>query len=249
MNQRRSSALVLIIVFLMVLLASASHGRTITTASPSWAGFTSPDSQGLYHDLIQAVFSPAGFSVRHVEVPAKRGMIMLHQIEADIYLGQPDPAEGIIISRLPLYEGQFHAAFLTTTVPDWTGVSSMADKRVVWRLGYYTPANFPVPIQLRETSTGVDAMQRLMQNGTDFYVDDRHLILESMRDAAINPEQSGVRIEPIGFRHYYPAFTDNRHDRELREIFEKGMTDLATRDKLRPLYTKWNLPMPRIYEK
>ena len=232
---------------LVALLASTASGEGITTTSPSWAGFTSPDSQGLYHDLIHAVFAPAGFTVRHVEVPAKRGMVMLHELQADIYLGHTDPEEGIILSSRPLYEGQFHAIFRTEAFPDWHGPASMTNRRVTWRLGYYSSDDIPVPVQFREATTGVSALQRLIQNGTDFYIDDKLLILESLREAGINPDPSIFRIEPIGFRQYYPAFPPTLHGQELRSIFEAGMDRLAAQDKLRPIYAKWDLPMPRIY--
>jgi polar amino acid transport system substrate-binding protein len=234
---------------IFALLAVTAHAGEVVTASPSWKGFTGSDGQGLYHDLMRAIYEPGGDTVRHLEVPAKRGLIMVREGQADIYTCRPETADGLQIAALPMYEGEYHALFRTAAFPHWDGVRSMANMRVVWRLGYYAPKNFPVPIHHAEVLSGVEALQRVIREGADFYVDDRNLIMESL-DALGSPlDEAKFRIESVGFRQYFPLFSTSERGSELRRVFEEGMLSLANQGKLAPIYEKWDLPMPRTYQK
>lgn len=241
---------VILLVSLMALLLPASiRAEEVLTASPYWHGFTSPDGQGLYHDLMRAIYEPGGNTVRHLEVPAKRGLIMVREGTVDIYTCRSEPEEGMQLADEPMYEGEFHAFFRKDAVPDWDGVTTMANRRAVWRLGYYSPRDFPFRVQFDETTTGLEALERVMLGGADFYVDDLHLILESMSASTASLDPNDFRIESIGFRQYFPVFATSERGQRLRAAFEQGMRRLADQDRLAPIYAKWNLPMPRAYQK
>ena len=249
MTSSRNSYMILIISLIALLFPISLHAEEVLTASPYWQGFTSPDGRGLYHDLMRAIYEPGGNTVRHLEVPAKRGLIMVREGIVDIYTCRSEPEEGLQLSTEPMYEGEFHALFRKDAFPDWNGPSGMTNKRAVWRLGYYRPTDFPVPVQFGETTTGVEALERVVRGGADFYVDDLNLILESMRALKTPLDPNDVRIESIGFRQYFPVFSTSKRGQKLRATFEQGMRSLAGQDKLAPIYEKWNLPMPRTYQK
>lgn len=232
----------------LFLLASPGQAEEITTISPSWEGFTSPHGQGLYHDILRAIFTPRGDTLSHLEVPAKRGRLMLSQSRADIYMCIPEGEKDFLLADQPMYEGEFHALFLRQKFPNWDDVTSMANTRVIWRLGYYTPENFPVAIVHSETTTGIEALQKVLRGQADFYVDDRKLILESMRSYPAPFDGKACRIESVGFRQYFPGFASTERGRELRRIYDEGMRTLSREGKLKPLFEKWNLPMPRMYQ-
>lgn len=241
---------VILLVSLMALLLPASiRAEEVLTASPYWQGFTSPDGQGLYHDLMRAIYEPGGNTVRHLEVPAKRGLIMVREGTVDIYTCRSEPEEGLQLADEPMYEGEFHAFFRKDAVPDWDGVTTMANRRAVWRLGYYSPRDFPFPVQFDETTSGLEALERVVLRGADFYVDDLHLILESMSASTASLDPNDFRIESIGFRQYFPVFATSERGQRLRAAFAQGMRRLADQDRLAPIYAKWNLPMPRAYQK
>jgi len=249
MISSRNLNILAINALIFFFLTIPAHAGEVVTASPSWEAFTSREGRGLYHDLMRAIYEPRGETLRHLEVPAKRGLVMVREGQADIYTCLPDAREGLLLAELPMYEGEYHALFRASAFPDWDGVRSMANKRVVWRLGYYSPENFPVHIHHSETTSGVEALQRLVRGGADFYVDDRNLIMESMHAFPTRLEEGEFRIEAVGFRQYFPAFSTSERGKELRATFERGMRHLSEQDKLRPIYAKWNLPMPRMYQK
>jgi hypothetical protein len=246
---RQRSRKIAFLALISILFALSAHAGEVITASPSWKGFTSPDGQGLYPDLMRAVFQLRGDTVRHLDVPAKRGLIMVREGQADIYTCKAESVAGLQLAQLPMYEGEYHALFLTKVFPQWDGTSSMANRRLVWRLGYYAPKDFPVPIEYGETTTGTDALKRVLRGAADFYVDDLHLIMETVRSYPAAIDEKDYRIESVGFRQYFPVFSLSERGNELREAFEQGMRMLAEQGKLRPIYDKWGLPMPRVYQK
>jgi len=244
-----SPHILLLVGLIMVLLPAPARADEVITASPLWEGFTGKDGQGLYHDLARAVYGPAGITVRHLEVPAKRGLIMVREGTVDIYTCIPQAVDGLLLAAEPMYEGEYHAIFRRSAFPHWDGASSMSGRRVAWRLGHYAARDFNVPILPSETYSGVEALQRVVRGGADFYVDDLNLIGESLRAFETPLDENELRIESVGFRQYFPAFSDSPRGRELRAIFDRGMRALADQGRLAPIYAKWNLPMPRAYRK
>lgn len=247
MNRLRRCLVILAAAICCIFPAPDARAGQVVMASPYWAGFTSPDGQGLYHDLLQAVFAPRGDTVRHLEVPAKRGLIMLKEGQVDIYTCRPFAPDGLQLAGLPMYEGEYHALFLTKSFPAWNGVSTLADRSLVWRLGYYSPRDFPVPVRYAETTTGTEALNRVVHGTAEFYIDDRNLILETLKSYTSHLDAREYRIESVGFRPYYPVFAASPRGDELRAAFEEGMRRLAREGALRPIYEKWGLPMPRVY--
>lgn len=73
--------------------------------------------------------------------------------------------------------------------------------------------------------------------------------MESMKAFDANLDENEFRIESVGFRQYFPAFSDSARGQELRQTYEQGMRRLAEQGRLAPIYEKWTLPMPRVYQK
>lgn len=160
--------MLLLATVIMLLFPSAVRADDVLTASPYWQGFTSADGQGLYHDLMRAIFEPGGKTVHHVEVPAKRGIIMVREGSVDIYTCTSESATGLQLASEPMYEGEYHAIFRKSAFPDWDGAASMANRRVAWRLGYYATRDFAVPVQPSETYNGVEALSGSCEEGRIF---------------------------------------------------------------------------------
>ena len=89
----------------------------------------------------------------------------------------------------------------------------------------------------------------MIREEADFYVDDHNLILESLNALATPLDETKFRIESVGFRQYSPLFSTSERGGKLRKTFEDGMNSLAAQGKLLPIYERWNLPMPRVYQK
>ncbi len=234
------------ILLMLCVLVEPVRAEEIRTASPAWAKFTGENGEGLYFDVLRAIFAPD--TIRHLHVPAKRGLVMVKNGEADIYTCVPTPQEGLRLATLPLYEGEFHAFFKNRGFI-WNGHDSLKNQRLVWRLGYYAQRDFPVPVHFRETTTAEEALKRILQNGADFYIDDRNLIEETIAAYPSPLDPKDYRIESVGFRGYFPLFAPSARGAALLKRYEDGMRALAASGALLPLYEKWGLPMPRIYRK
>ena len=173
---------------------------------------------------------------------------MVREGHADIYMCDTEIFSGLQMSELPMYEGEFHALFRTEKFPSWEGIASLKNRKLVWRLGYYSPGDFTVPVRFEETVTGSDALNRVLRGSADFYIDDINLIRETIESLDYDLEKDVYRIESVGFRQYFPVFAVSERGRKLREAFEKGMVELARQGRLRPIYDRWNLPMPRAFQ-
>ena len=102
MSNCRKPYILVLGALIFALLVVTAHAGEVITASPSWKGFTGSDGQGLYHDLLRAIFEPGGDTVRHLEVPAKRGLIMVREGQADIYTCKSDSEDGLQMAALPM---------------------------------------------------------------------------------------------------------------------------------------------------
>ncbi len=58
----------------------------VVSTSPSWSSFTNPDGTGLYHEIIDEIFTPLGIKVSHEYSNAARGIIMVEKGLADFYI-------------------------------------------------------------------------------------------------------------------------------------------------------------------
>ncbi len=79
MISRRNLNILALNALAFFFLAIPAHAGEVVTASPSWEAFTSREGQGLYHDLLRAIYEPRGETLRHLEVPAKRGLVMVRE--------------------------------------------------------------------------------------------------------------------------------------------------------------------------
>lgn len=243
MKKRLTYALILASA-LFLPYVGPSWAEEIRTTSPAWAKFTGQNGEGLYFDLLRTVFAPD--TIRHVHAPAKRGLVMIRSGNADIYICSSDTTTRLRMAALPMYEGEFHAFFKRRAVV-WTGPATIRNRRLTWRLGYYSQRDFQVPILFREVITAEDALKRVLQNGADFYIDDRNLIEETIATYPTPLDAKDYRIESVGFRGYFPLFATNGRGAILLKRYEDGMRTLAKDGKLEPIYAKWGLPMPRVY--
>lgn len=202
------------IVVLMSLLlglqtagfAGAEEDKTVITAGPSWNRFTNEDGHGLYHDIIQQVFS--GYQVKHLYVSSEQANAMVAIGRADIKMCETKQIESLILSSVPMYENDYYVLFLQESINKWEGDESLRGKKIAWREGYYSNLDFSVPVEFIEVRSGESALKMVMHGRAVFYVDDYNLIRQSFEKAGetFDPEKFGV--ERVGTRKYFPVFAN-----------------------------------------
>lgn len=237
-------------IVVILLQAPLCLGEPITqviSTSPSWNTFTNQDGTGLYHEILGAIFSPLGIKVTHeYNTTANRGLYMVQKGLADIYTCRNEIKDfkGLVLARHPMYAGQFFALFPKKRVKDWQGASSLANRKVVWRSGYYRESEFKVKLIVFEADSGVSALNQVILGRLDFYIDDLNLMKESISQNQLPLDMNDYRIEPVGKRSYLPVFNISFRGKAVMDLYDRGIERLHRSGELRKIFQKWSQPYP-----
>jgi len=223
-------------------MALAEDEKLIITAGPSWDRFTNKDGHGLYHDIIKQVFW--GYKVKHLYTPSVQANSMVALGRADIRLCDTEVMEPLVLARYPMYENDFFAVYLQEKVALWNGDLSLKGKRIVWREGYYSQSDFSEPVSFQEVRSGESALQMIVLDRADFYIDDLNLINQSFESIGkiLDPKEFGV--EKVGTRKYFPVFANTAKGEYLRKYYETRIERLYKDGSLQQIYEHWGFRMP-----
>ncbi len=229
-----------------------SAGETIhevTSASPSWKGFTNKDGTGLYHEILLRVFEPHKIRVVHTYTNAVRGIHLVSKDLVDFYTCRADVTDfqNLMLARHPMYEGQVHAFFNRQRIGKWQGMTSFTGKRVVWRRGYYKPSEFKAVFTMVEADSGILALSQVVYGRADFYVDDPNLISESVSKATFPFDMKDYGIVMVKTRTYHPVFKRSARGEQLMDLYDRGVEKLHGSGELKKIFEKWNFPYPSFF--
>lgn len=220
--------------------------KSIVTTSPSWKTFTDRDGTGLYHDIMREVFGLYNISVTHEYAPSVRAEKLVQQGFADVMTCDDRSGPGLVLSRYPLYVNTFFVFFKKANVGPWNGQETLRDKEVLSQRGYYFQDNFSVPVYLREVSSGEKAVEMIMLDRAEFYVDDLSLIRQSLESVQQPLDMELYDIRAAGVRSYHPQFNTSPRGRALRDMFETGLETLYESGALQKIYEKYGYQCPDL---
>ncbi len=236
-------------IMLLLLLPSAAWASDIAevvSTSPAWDTFTNEDGSGLYHEILREVFALYNVSVRHEYATSNRAGEMVLDGSADMMTCEDVARSPLELARYPLYSNAFYAFFNKKRIGPWKGTQSLWGKVVLVQPGYYSAANFPVPVNIREVMTGAQAVSMILMDRADFYVDDLALIKESLAANTIVYEKDEFATRQVGNRAYFPLFNSTPRAKQVRRMYEEGMLRLYREGKLQPIYAKWGYTCPDL---
>lgn len=231
----------LLFTIVSACILHADEPKKIITAGPAWDNFTNKDGSGLYHDLIREIF--AGYTIQHIYVPTVQANTMVANGRADIKMCETKEIESLILADQPMYENDFYALYLAA---DHESAKSLeiANKRLVWRAGYYSLQDFSVPIDFTEVRNGASALEMVIYDRADFYIDDLALIKQSFADLGKEFDPQIFGLEVVGTRKYYPVFADTPQGKELRTYYEQTIRRLLKEEKLQHIYKRYGFRAP-----
>lgn len=234
----------LLLVSMLHSYAYADNISEVIVVGPSWDRFTNTDGTGLYHEILNEVFGLYGIRVIRQYVPSERAYDLVRSGRADMMTCHDVAVPPLQLAKYPMYAGAYHVFFSKHNVGEWKGVESMRDQSVVWRLGYYSPANFPVPIKPREVKTGQSAMGMVLLGRADFYVDDISFIHDSIQQNKISYDENEYDIKEAGYRTYHPVLLVSERGNAVKALYDKGMEQLIRSGKIQAIFEKWGFPLP-----
>lgn len=236
--------LITLAIVISATVARAGDIREVISTSPSWNTFTNRDGSGLYHEILREVFALHGVTVRHYYSTSGRSEELVAQKQADMMTCDDKPSHSLVMGRYPMYESPFYVFFEKERFWPWQGMESLRGREILSQPTYYSTANFPVPVTIREVPTGVQALGMILLGRSDFYVDDITLIKQSIGQNTIEFDTDQYAIKKAGSRSYHPLFNKTERGEAIRAMYEEGMRTLHESGKLRPIYEKWNHPYP-----
>ncbi|WP_419788315.1 substrate-binding periplasmic protein [Pseudodesulfovibrio sp.] len=236
-------------LFFLLLIPSAASAfivKEVVTTSPAWNTLTNSDGSGLYHEVLRSVFALYDISVRHEYATSNRAEELVQDGDADMMICNIAKPQSLKLARYPLYQNDFFAFYNKTHIGTWQGNTTLLGKEILVQPGYYSAADFPVPVNLREVLTGVQAVSMILMNRADFYVDDLALIKGSLKENSIAYDSSQFTIKQVGTRTYFPLFNTTPRAHKIREMYEEGMLRLFREGKLSAIYEKWGYRLPDL---
>ena len=243
----KKSCFLSILLFLFLFCASAygTELKEVYSAGPEWETFTHRDGTGLYHEVRREVFSLYGISVKHEYVPTNRGDELVLAGLADMMTcDDKATSDQLHMSRYPLYVDKYYAFFRKELVGPWRGVETLRGKDVACQLGYYHEWDFPVPVHIRDMSSGVKCLQMVLLERSDFYVDDMLFIEDSIEKSGLSFNRLDYDAQEVGVRSYHPVFNDTERGQAVMQLFDEGMFALHKTGKLKLIYEKWGHDYP-----
>lgn len=238
--------IVLLTALVLAVPVRAEDIKEVVSSGPSWDTFTNKDGSGLYHEVLRDVFALYGVTVRHEYVPTDRGDQLVREGAADMMTCDDSAASLLQLAKYPLYVNDYFVFFKKKRIGEWHNPESLRDKVVVCQLGYYHDWDFPVPVQLRNMSSGAKCLNMILFDRADFYVDDMSFINKSIDDTDQQFNREEYDIQRIGTRSYHPVFSTTSRAKKIMKMYDDGIMTLHKAGKLKPIYDKWGHAYPEF---
>lgn len=222
----------------------------IVVVSEPLAGLATPEGNGLYWDLLRAVYEPLGIAVVHNSVPLKRAKLMIATQYADAMLGHHRGDANNMLFPQWHYAAHTITAIFPKGAIDWQGELSLQGKRAAWIRGADYQSYLTVELPFEEKNDHLGPLLMLAAKRVDLVLDDRQALEKTFRIHATKLQQAGIhradyQIEHVMQLKLYPAFADTAKGRKLAQLFDEQIPKLISSGKMRALYDKWGVkPYP-----
>ncbi|WP_166405138.1 substrate-binding periplasmic protein [Desulfonema ishimotonii] len=235
----KNIAVVLILMIFSTTTYAQDRIRTIRLVAEEWEEYTGKDGNGLYWDVLRAVYEPAGISIQFDIVPWKRAQEMVRKHKADAIVGEyyRKNATGYLYPDWNIDEDTIVACFKKERFPLWKGEASLSGQKVAWVRG----ADFNMALDISPDYVEVDTRR----SGLSMQSKDRFDIFLDFEEEIRNTAQemqfdlTPYRMEPIFKDKSYLVFTDSERGRQLRRIYNQRMDKMVESAEVQGIYKKW----------
>lgn len=246
------AVLITLLILLLSPIAFASREQVVRYHTQEWENITNRDGTGLYHEIMEAIFTARGMEVETSYYPFKRSVANVKAGVADIAGGTYEDSDEFIKSRAPIWVYKGSVLFRKDLLPGWKGketflanldqtVSTLDIGRVL-------------DVDIREVKSRKLGIKMMLDGRMKYYLDDHTVLLNIIsgrgavgfegRDA---PEELGdvdwsnYVVREVATRHWNMVFPNNDRGRRIRDIFDDGLKRLYHSGELRRMYQKWGL--------
>ncbi len=240
------AAMVMGAPFFLTQADAQSKITEIRIVTPAWEDFTNKDGTGVYFDLLRAVYEPEGIRVRYEFFPWSRAEAMIRKNRADAMLAafyNPKNEDQTRYPRYPLDSEIVNVAYKKGTVSQWKGEKSLSGKAVSWPRGYDYHNYMKVKVKAVEVDSNEQGWQMMDRGRVDFHMASLEE-LEKQLKAQSAPDD--YVIQEVLTKQLYVWFGKNERTEKLAAIYDRRIQALKDTDSLKPIFDKYDLPMPRF---
>jgi len=223
---------------------AAEKPTTIHVVTPEWEGYTQSDGQGVFFDLVRAVYEPIGITMTFEIVPWKRGVEMLEWQTADALLGDFFN-EDFLFPRYPMDFDETSVIFKKSVIAEWKGIQSLNGKTLAWLRGYnyqIEPEMAGLHVTWREVDSAEQGLKMLGKDRVDGYLDTTDEIETPIE--TLQWDMALYQIEPLWTRDLYLRFAKTPRSEALIAIYDQRIPELLASGELQQIFEKWEIPFP-----
>ncbi len=231
--------------------------RKLTFAAPSWEGLTE-NGNGVYWEIIKAVYEPLGFEVKLKNMSWNSAMKLM--TEYSIVDGVPgETLESnygeLIYPKLPIENEYLAVLFRKGSVQAKDGIPDLSDKKVAMRKGYELIESGEEygQFELREYGNVKRGIKKLLAGKVDVFVDELAEIEKVADELKIDLYESDFEI--IEFQtgeYYYLSFDGHSHkasrNKSLAKVYDLRVLELNESGELDDIYERWDIDKPAIID-
>jgi polar amino acid transport system substrate-binding protein len=238
-NKAACSALLFCLLPILQPAFAGNSPAEIVLASEEWPNATNGDGNGLYWDIVRAVYEPVGIKPKFIIRTYNGAVSLVKKNRVDAAVGiYPDQIKGGLFSRYPFIKDHVLVLFKRSRLNQWAGQDSLKQRRVAWIKGYAYDHFLEVPVRKHEFSRREMILRRLNHDHIDFFMDSRNN-MESVLNTGI-VQISRYTVETVMALDRYLVFADNRKGKKLKVVFDQRFPHLVESGEIEQLFAKWN---------
>ena len=233
--------------WLMVLLFIAAppvFAQAISKATwvtPIWEGYVDESRQGLYYEVISAIYEREKIRLEINFRPWTRALFEVESGLAD-FTGADSRSAKFIQPRTPIIKSNEVVFFRKSSFPTFRGIESLEDKTGIWVLGYTD--NFPESVKNNLNGKGNPsreaAFQMLLLGRADYFLDNDYQMAQTLKKFGKKFKASDYGLATVYSENLYMCFTHSPRGQRLADIFDERMKMLSGSGELKRIYAKWS---------
>jgi polar amino acid transport system substrate-binding protein len=240
----------LIVLLLMSISPIYANSKTVIFVSDEIDILAENDGQGLYWDIMRAVFELEGYFIKINIVPFARAINIVKTNNADALLNaRLGEIEGLIYPEM-----HYSTAFVSVlcdqeNFKEWKGEYSLAYKKVGSIRKYNYHDYLYMPVELYELRSRLSGIKMVLTDRLDCFLDSKFEMIKTLDRYKSEGNKIDVTnrfmVKDIYTIRQYVGFANTKKGRELAKIFDRRIKVLLVSGELKALFDRWGYrPFP-----
>ena len=225
-------------------LTSNSLSQEIVLGSEVQKNHVTADGQGLYMDILRAIYQPQGYTIKLKIIPMKRFIPEAREKNVDGVIGSYAVSELQAIPDLPDFINPKYPIDTEVVVAvcrkelnkSWQQIMNNPESRYAWVRGYEYDYLLGIPKNMIVNNPG-QAIKMLNSKRLDCLVDNLQFYLNSLQSAEL--DRQSFTETTLDKKNLYIIFRNSEKHQRLAEQYDQGMQTLIDNGLIYYIFEKW----------